>query len=302
MLKKSLQLFFYGNYFYGICAVTLNIETALQLGVSLNSFLYYLFIFSATVFYYTLAFPGEVKPGNHANKRTRWYADNRQLVRYSKVITAGISTVCGLYILLRYYTVIKDFALWQWLIILLIVLAAFCYYGFTPANGKQISLRSTGWLKPFVIGFVWAGLVTVAPIFLHHYTNSDAYNPLLLFWFFVKNWMYITVLGIMFDIKDYATDYNKQLKTFVVRVGLRKTIFYIIIPLAVIGLASYIAFVMFLQFPLTRIVFNSIPFVLLIIVAWSLHRRKPILYYLAIIDGLMFIKALCGIAGVMLSN
>ncbi|MGL1386138.1 hypothetical protein ACSTJO_00160, partial [Vibrio parahaemolyticus] len=50
-------------------------------------------------------------------------------------------------------------------------------------------------------------------------------------------------------------------------------------------------------FHASRIIFNTIPFILLIIVAWSMHRRKSILYYLAVIDGLMLIKALCGIAG-----
>jgi hypothetical protein len=39
----------------------------------------------------------------------------------------------------------------------------------------------------------------------------------------------------MFDIKDYAADHNHQLKTFVVRYGLRKTIFYILIPLTLVS-------------------------------------------------------------------
>jgi hypothetical protein len=38
-----------------------------------------------------------------------------------------------------------------------------------------------------------------------------------------------------------------------------------------------------------------IPFVALIAVAYSMHRRKSIFYYLIVIDGLMLVKALCGI-------
>jgi hypothetical protein len=30
-----------------------------------------------------------------------------------------------------------------------------------------------------------------------------------------------------------------------------------------------------------------------------MHQRKSILYYLAIIDGLMLVKAICGLAGMM---
>jgi hypothetical protein len=37
-----------------------------------------------------------------------------------------------------------------------------------------------------------------------------------------------------------------------------------------------------------------VPFVLLIRVAFSMKRRRPILYYLIIIDGLMLVKAVFG--------
>ena len=112
--------------------------------------------------------------------------------------------------------------------------------------------------------------------------------------------MYITMLCIMFDIKDYAADHNHHLKTFVVRYGLRKTIFYILIPLTVIGLGMFVIYAALMNFPLLRILINTIPFILLIIVAYSMHRRKSILYYLAIIDGLMLVKALCGTIGITL--
>lgn len=301
MIKKSTEFFFYGNYFYGFCAVALSMETALQLNISLNDFIYYLFVFTATVFYYTLAFPGEV-PAGLANKRTLWYAQNRRILFFSQAVCAVISICTGIFLFYQNLQVIADFVWWQWMIIALIMLQALAYYGLTISTGKKISLRNTGWLKPFVIGFVWAGLVTIGPVFLHRYVKDESFEPLFLFWFFIKNWMFITVLGILFDIKDYATDYNEQLKTFVVRAGLRKTIYYIILPLCLLGFGSYIIFVIVHHFPVIRIVFNSIPFILLVIVARSMYKRKHILYYLAIIDGLMLVKAMCGIAGVLLST
>jgi len=114
--------------------------------------------------------------------------------------------------------------------------------------------------------------------------------------------MFISVLCIMFDIKDYAADHNRRLKTFVVRIGLRKTIFFIIIPLCITGLVAYILFVWFNHFPAVRILFNALPFAALLMVAYSLHKRHSILYYLSIIDGLMLVKAICGILGVMLTE
>ena len=83
------------------------------------------------------------------------------------------------------------------------------------------------------------------------------------------------------------------------RVGLRKTIFFILLPLAAIGLISFWIFATLMHFDLPRILFNTIPFICLLVVAYSLHRRKSILYYLVVIDGLMLLKAVCGIVATL---
>ena len=178
---------------------------------------------------------------------------------------------------------------------------ALAYYGISLGSSIKISTRKTGWFKPFAIGLVWATIVTYVPVLWYQGEQNIHYNfDRINFWLVTKNFMYISELAILFDIKDYAADHNRKLKTFVVRVGLRKTIFYIIIPLAVLGFLSLIIFASIVHFPALRIIINSIPFVLLIIVAWSMHRRKPIIYYLAVIDGLMLVKALCGITAALL--
>lgn len=112
--------------------------------------------------------------------------------------------------------------------------------------------------------------------------------------------MYISVLAIMFDIKDYADDANRHLKTFVVQTGLRKTIFLIVLPLTTIGLIAFSIFAFKSSFTLPHYFINLVPFLLLLWVAYSMHRRKPILYYLIIIDGLMLVKGICGILGVLI--
>ena len=107
--------------------------------------------------------------------------------------------------------------------------------------------------------------------------------------------MFCTVNAIMFDMKDYADDSNHQLKTFVVRFGLRKTIFFILIPLSLSGIFFMLAFAWYRHFTFLPVFFNLIPFFLLLLVAYSMQRQKKILYYLIVIDGLIFIKAVCGI-------
>ena len=112
--------------------------------------------------------------------------------------------------------------------------------------------------------------------------------------------MFCTVNAIMFDIKDYPTDANKDLRTFVVRYGLRFTIFFILIPLLLIGLVSLVIFAHYRHFTLLQLTFNMLPFVATIFVAYSMRKRHKILYYLMVIDGLILFKSLCGILGVLI--
>jgi hypothetical protein len=297
--NKVIKAILFGNYFYGICAVALSIEAALQQCVSLNTFTYYIAIFAATTLYYTHAyiFINVAKPHN---KRAFWYLHNKKAMQWSQLILTIVFIICAAKLSQKLRPHLLEINITEWIIILAVPIIAALYFGINLPILATKNLRQLGWLKPFVIGFVWAAMVTAYPIIYNNIIhNTTYYINLLSTLFFIKNFMFVTVLCIMFDIKDYAADHNQQLKTFVVRVGLRKTIFYIIIPLSIIGLSTFILFAISSQFPLLRILINTIPFLLLIFVAYSLHRRKSILYYLAIIDGLLLIKSICGITAML---
>lgn len=298
-MNGLIRSLLFGNYFYGICTIALSVEASLQQHVSLNTLPYYILVFVATVLYYTHAYIAEPATNSTANQRSKWYHQNHRFAKYSQVFLTLVFLVTGIYLVRANWINMAEMGLLQWVILSLFPLVAAWYYGSAAPNRATHSLRNKGWLKPFVIGFVWAGIVSIYPVLFHSIETSTPYLPgfrsILLF---IKNLMFITMLCIMFDIKDYAADHNHHLKTFVVSWGLRKTIFYILLPLSVIGLSTFLLYAVLNNFPLLRILVNTIPFVLLIIVAYSLHRRKSILYYLAIIDGLMLVKAVCGIIGI----
>jgi hypothetical protein len=292
--KALIGFIFFGNYFYGLCAVALSIEASLQQRYPLNSLLYYTIVFCATVLYYTRAYITDVNVTTN-NKRTLWYVQFRRWVFFSQILFTIIVVLCAGIFLLKNWQHLKWLSWWDWALIFVFPVTAALYYGINSKKFGRFNLRNSGWLKPFVIGFAWAGLVTVYPVLFYSLDYGLIFEPTLVGLFlFIKNFMFITILCIMFDIKDYAVDYNRQLKTFVVEVGLRKTIFYIIIPLCIIGLVSFISYAILRHFHVLKIGLNIIPFAALIAVAWSMHRRKSILYYLIIIDGLMLVKALCG--------
>ncbi|MGI8951529.1 MAG: hypothetical protein ACR2FN_08085 [Chitinophagaceae bacterium] len=303
MLKKLAETLFYGNYFYGFCTVALSAEASVQQGFPLNSIEYYIFLFAITVLYYIQAYATPIGFSNTINQRTLWYKTHKKSIRVTQIVLLFTAVISAAILIIKNRKEIHNVFFYQWILIFIFPIIAVLYYGIVLSPQIKFNLRSNGWIKPFVIGFVWTGAVTIYPIIFYQIESGKIVALTFLSgWYFLKNWMFITLLCIMFDIKDYAADHNRQLKTFVVQIGLRKTIFYIIIPLSLIGLSSFIAFTWANHFPLLRIIINTIPFLLLIIVAYSLHRRKSILYYLVVIDGLMLIKAVCGILGVVLTQ
>jgi len=290
--KNLLEYIFFSNYFYGVCAVALSIEASLQQRFPLNGVLYFGLIFIITTLYYVYPYVRKTKLSN--NPRTNWYTRNYTLMRWHQVLFTIIIAMAATLFIIKYTYLIKEISPVQWILIMVFPTTGVFYYGLNFLL-KGFTLRKIGWLKPFIIGFTWAGFVTVYPVLFHDIINGDEYDfnwvsGLL----FLKNLMFIAVLCIMFDIKDYASDCLCSLKTFVVDHGLRKTIFKILLPLSVIGLVIFICYALLHQFHPVKIILNIIPFLLMIVVAYSLHKRRSLLYYLSIVDGLMLAKAICG--------
>jgi hypothetical protein len=299
-LLAIIQFVFFTNYFVGVLAVALSLETLFQLRLPLNSWAYYVLLFSATVVYYTFAYT-QAKPisyGKYVNPRIRWYENHHQFIGISQQVLLSVYFISLGYLVWEHHPSILRLPLYYWVLVLIMILAALLYYGFPFPQFSSVNLRSTGLLKPLVIGFVWSTTVTILPIIVVKIESGVIFpDKALVSWFFMKNWMLCSVNAIMFDLKDYASDANKDLKTLVVRIGLRKTIFLVIIPLLVIGIISLLAFAWTRHFHAVRIMLNLVPFVCTLLVAYSLHLRKPILFYLIVIDGILLLKAICGIVG-----
>jgi hypothetical protein len=71
-----------------------------------------------------------------------------------------------------------------------------------------------------------------------------------------------------------------------------------VLPLALIGLVTFVYYAETHHFSRMKILLNVIPFVLLLAGALSLRKRRSLLYYLSVIDGLMLAKAICGIIAI----
>lgn len=295
-----VKLLFFGNYFYGICAIALSIEAALQQRESLNDGYYYLLSFSLTVLYYSKAYLNIEVSDTKENIRGHWYALHKKRIVLSLWFFALLALLLITRIYLTHSIVMLHLNSTEYILILIFPLTGILYYGINSKSFQSYNLRNIGWLKPFIIGFIWAGAVTVYPVLYQKLIYHRHYEiNLIVALLFLKNFMFVSVLAILFDVKDYAKDYNQELKTVVVKMGLRKTIFNVILPLCLLGLSSFIAFGIIRNFHWMKIFLNTIPFLLTIYIAFTLQKRQSIFYYLIIIDGLMLLKALLGITAIL---
>lgn len=289
--NRLLSFLFYGNYFYGICLLALSLEAILQMNISIRDPFYFLLLFLSTIVFYTKAYISD-RSGYPSNERDVWYKENKALIKVSQLILSSIIILFTIRMILVHSEQIKQLSILSLFLIILFPLLAVMYYGFN----SKVNLRTIGWLKPFIIGFCWAGIVTIYPLIFYSVESKSIFElSQISVWLFLKNFLFISVLCIMFDIKDENTDTENKLGTFVVKKGLQFTIFNIVLPLSLIGLTGFILFAYNHQFSLMKIILNSIPFLLMILLAYKLRVKRNLMYYLVYVDGLMLLKGICGI-------
>lgn len=267
----------------------------------LNSLSDYAVIFLIPIGYYTYAYLRDTENPSQQNPRSRWYQRNRTILNKLQIIWTVAPLCILLFSFINGTYSLEQIALPWYVVSFFTLVGSFFYYGLISKKYFDFDIRHSGWLKSFIIGWEWAYFSTILPIIFLLANQIDfILNWHLLVWFFIKNWMFCTANAILFDIKDYPTDANNQLRTFVVSFGIKKTIYLIIIPMLLAGIASFSLFSYTMDFHLGRYLINLIPFLATILIALSLKKERKILFYLIIIDGVLLFKAICGIIGTLI--
>lgn len=287
--RRCAQAFFFGNWFYGVCAVALAMEAALQQRVPLNGPLFHIILFLGTTAFYDHAYR-HLPAGEGKDERTQWYVRNAGTQRWVQHLLWAALVVC-IGLVLRDARYARTPVGWEHIALLVVFpFAGLLYYG-TGSRG----LRRIGWLKPFVLGFVWAGVVTVYPVLTVSLLDGASVPDVgISVRLFFKNMMFCAIIGMLFDIKDHADDHRNALRTFIVERGLRTTLFRIALPMAALGLGTFLFYGATHGFSAMKLFLNTVPFAAMALVIFALRKRRSILYYLVVVDGLMVVKAVCG--------
>ena len=298
-LNKIISYFFFSNIYLGIIAVGLCIETNLQSGLSLNFFPFYIVTFLGTCLYYSMIYVRSVKAKNF-NERNLWYQRNlAHTVSFLKFIGVAL-VIFSIVILLRNRYSLPSLSLLQWMLLAIFPLLG-CWYTFTPRIFNLGKIRQVGLLKPFVIGLTWSGFVTFYPIFIWQIQKGvpgggPMFPP---FYLWLQNFLFISILAIIFDIKDYRIDLISHLNTYPVVVGIRNTMRLVALPCWLINVLIFACYVTQQHFSISQVLVQAIPYSVLLVVILMHRQPKSLLYYLAGIDGLMLLKAVCGIFSIL---
>ncbi|MGI8633768.1 MAG: UbiA family prenyltransferase, partial [Segetibacter sp.] len=252
------------------------------------------------VIYYTRIYIKSVRTKNF-NERTVWYSHNLSTIKV--FLTIAVVLIAVFFILLITVNLSRLVMLSpaQILLITAFPLAA-AWYTFTPRAFRLIKIRQVGWIKPFIVGLTWAGWVTIYPVIIWQVQRNQMVSAPVtsLVLLCLQNFLFFSINAIVFDMKDYRTDAYHHLKTYPVVFGVRNTFRYIVSPLIILNLVVFFLFQAYHTFTILQILIQLIPYVLLVFILLKYKNGRSVLYYLVAVDGLVFLKAFCGITSILL--
>ncbi|MCY7421737.1 MAG: hypothetical protein LH478_08355 [Chitinophagaceae bacterium] len=298
-MRNIIPLIFYGNLFYGLCALVLCLDTNLQHHLPANGPHFYFLTFTITVLYYSRIY-FKIRVTNTDDKRIVWYSKHQNIILPSLIGLLILVFIDALVVILKFRNSAGNAPFIYWLLIILIPLVGF-FYTYKKFPFPQVKqLRAIGWLKPFFIGFAWSGLITVYPVFFRQLQSGIAKQQFILpsglYW--LQNFLFISSLAIVFDIKDHAADLRYGLKTYPALLGVQKTLGMVVLPITFLSLGVLFLYQQQVQLSLTQSIIQTIPYVLLLTIIPFLTQKHSILFYLVFVDGLMLTKGLCGIISI----
>lgn len=278
-MKAVLQTFIYGAIFISLCTVGLCIETSLLLGLPLNSFYFYLLVFSATLGQYNIHY--YIKHDANPNSdRFFWSIQNRHIHLILNIVGA-IGVIVGLFHLKP-----KNF------MVLCIIGAITVLYSFPflPFKNKK-RLKDFGLLKILTLTYVWTLITVWFPMVTLTKITPDFQLV------FMQRFAFMFALCLAFDIRDMRSDSQKGIRTLPVALGKRWSYIIIYATLVIFLILSIMHFRQTLHFmQLNAMIISALATFFMVEQA---KTNDTDIFYLSGIDGMMLLQAVLVIAGTL---
>ncbi|GAB3541822.1 hypothetical protein GCM10027443_41680 [Pontibacter brevis] len=274
LLERVTEGLLYSHVFISFCAYSLTIETYLLANVPMSLPLA-AFVFLATLFTYNLSSVQSVlryPQPKGGRQGASWSQRNKMLL--AGVGLASIVAAAAVYISFD-----LDINIWFLLHLALISI------GYTvPVRHKAKvvkPLRSVPLLKVFLIAYVWAAVTVLVPLMD---AGVQMWETEAL-WLFLRRFLFILALALLFDIRDYNYDRTTNTLTFPGWIGVQNTRLF--------SLGLLLLYVLLLLntesgLVLWALIGSAVGAAMVISLS---SERKPRIYYAVLADGAMLLHA-----------
>ncbi|MEO5649744.1 MAG: UbiA family prenyltransferase [Ginsengibacter sp.] len=269
--KKVSGFILFGSIFIASCAVAFCMETNILLGLPFNSFSFYCFVFGATLVQYNL----------HYLVKTIAVKDSVRLAwsQRNKAVHFILLAVGIILILFSFYS----FHLKHFMVLLCLGGVAFLYSFPILPFGKKRRIKDYGFLKIITLALLWTLVTVWFPV------NNMQFDPYLFSFVFVKRFVFMFVLCLLFDVRDIEIDSEEKINTLAVFIGKRKS--YSVSSLLLIVFVIF-SVVQYFYFPQPGVLIAMLISAVITYATMELTKKNNSDFiYLAGVDGMMMVQA-----------
>ncbi len=254
----------YANVFISICALAQVLLTYYLFSIPFNfaNNSYLLFILLSTYLQYNVQRGYMINQNNIHEERSQWLIKHKKIL----LISVGVSLLIVLFLCNKLS--------WTSIGIMIGAEVVSTLYYLQPFN-----LRRHGYIKPFLISSVWAISCSLVPLIENKLVTEHS------LFFVASQFCFISVLCLLFDIKDGESDYLSGVNTYVNKFGVKITKLICFVFVA-IGFTCFYLFNHEQQCLITSIILR----VFIVATILFTNDKKHSFYYYLWVDGLMLLQ------------
>lgn len=271
MINKFIEFVIFGSIFISLCAVAMCVETNLLLNLPLNKCSFYAFVFGATLSQYNLHYL--IKKNAHpGSQRFLWSVSNKSTHRFLLLFGCVLMGISIFSFHFKHFVSLACMSAISLLYSLPVL----------PFRNKK-RIKDFGLLKIITLSLLWTLVTVWFPLV------ESEYKVVSFQLVFIRRFLFIFILCLMFDIRDIAVDEKGNIKTLPVMIGIQNSL---IIIYALLFVFIFISLIQYLLIPdIIQFITMFISAITTFILILYGRKQRNDFYFLAGIDGMMLYQA-----------
>lgn len=290
-LQKFKRFVVFSNLFISLCAAFLTAETLFLFRFPVSYHLFGLFVFSGTLFVYSLHYLLK-KDMAVPDERQTWRQSNKWLFGYIIFFSLAGTLSISIFLFKIIFSSNLITSIELFFILALIGLLS-VIYSHPIKLLKDQSLRKFGRFKLLYLSLIWTATTGLVPFLLLQGSNSQYIDNFQITVFAVHRLFFIGSVAFLFNIYDYYEDKECGTNTFAVSWGQKRSL--IIGKWSFLTLNLFATVVFIISFRITSVIIPMamlIPSVAVFLFYENFDPDEPESSFVLRHDGLIIIKAL----------